>query len=169
VTRSDRRAARAIFTRCALPAPSRLYWSVAIGGRGAVDHFLPAEACAARIESAKREGLTSPADAPERGGDDLIRPVILSRRHDEAESPIALAFELAELPGPVCGLSGSEIALVYAERLTANFVVSCAEEASDEWWSVRPNAYRAYLDDLRIALTARSITMVIEPRTVSET
>ena len=58
---------------------------------------------------------------------------------------------------------------MYAERLTADFVVSCAAEASDEWWSVRPNAYRTYLDDLRVALTARSITMVIEPRTVSET
>ena len=107
-----------------LPTPGRLYWSVAIGGRGSVDHFLPAGVCAARIETTKREGLTTSAEAPERGGDGLIRPVLLSRRHDESESPIALAFDPAELPGPVCGLSGSELVLVYAERLTADFVVS---------------------------------------------
>lgn len=146
------------------PNPAALYWMVALGGRRASDHFLPASELAVRIEQCRREGVRAEPTPPSRGGDEAILPVQLSEQHDPSESPVALVFEPAMLPGPVCQLLGSEPVFFYASRLAAEFSVSCAPSVDDEWWKIRPDAYQAYLDELREALLTRAIRVLIEPR-----
>jgi hypothetical protein len=143
--------------------PHTLYWPVPVLGGRSVEHFLPPIDCAVRIDTLRREGIPAVAVAPERGGDEDIRPVLLSERHEESESPFALALASSALPGPVCRLVGSETTLFYAPHLVADFTVSCASGASDEWWRVRPNAYHTYLNELQESLRARGIAVVIEP------
>ncbi len=145
------------------PGGGTLYYPLAIGGGRSVDHFLALDECAARIDACHRDGLTSPSAAPDRGGNEEIRPIALTARHDEAESPIALAFEAGTFGAPTCALTGTETVLLYSTRTRADFVVSCAPRVSDEWWEIRPDAYRAYVDGLRAALAARSITLIVEP------
>src|SRR5207249_6113584 len=96
-------------------------------------------------------------------GDDLVRPLRLGESHDESESPIALAFPPGSVPGAVGRLSGGGVVLLYAPRLRADFTVSCVARVSDEWWKIRPGAYRSYLEELRGALEARSLGLEIEP------
>jgi hypothetical protein len=147
------------------PAGTILYSPVAIGGGKSLDHFLPPTACADRIRTIATEGLVAASDAhgivP--GADEAIQPLRLTATHDEADSPVALAFAPEVLPPRIGCLADGDTVLVYARRLRAEFVVSCASRVSDEWWEIRPDAYRRYLEDLQQALTARDLTLVIEP------
>jgi len=149
----------------AAPVTRTLYAPVAIGGGKSVDHFLPADACADRIRTIAADGLAgaSDADVSSPGSDEAIYPLRLSETHDEGESPIALAFAPDAVPGLVGRLAGSDVVLLYAHRLRAEFVVSCTSEVSDEWWEIRPDAYQRYLEELKVALTARSLVLVMEP------
>jgi hypothetical protein len=149
----------------ASPASQTLYSPVAIAGGKSVDHFLPATICAERIRTVADEGLSGASDAgvSSPGSDESIRPLRLSETHDESESPISLAFAPTALPGLLGRLTDSDEMLFYARRLRAEFVVSCTSRVSDEWWGIRPDAYRRYLEDLKEALTARSLVLVIEP------
>ena len=95
--------------------------------------------------------------------DDAIQPLRLATTHDEADSPVALAYAPESLPRRAGFLLGGDAGLVYARRLQAEFVVSCASDVSDEWWEIRPDAYRRYLEDLQRALDTRGLALVIEP------
>ncbi len=139
---------------------SRAYWAVPLAAGKSLDHFLPADACAERIANIAEQGLTAPSDAPALGGDEVVRPLHLSSTHDESESPIALAFDPGTIQSPVGRLEGGEVVLVYTPRLRTTFTVSYTAEVTDEWWRIRPDAYVRYLEALRAALTARSITLV---------
>jgi len=148
----------------ASPASRTLYCPVAIAGGKSVDHFLPAGACAERIHTIAGEGLsgTSGSDVSSPGSDEAICPVRLSESHDESESPVALAFAPEAFAALVGRVAESDEVLFYARRLRAEFVVSCAPRVSDEWWDIRPDAYRRYLEDLKEALTGRSLVLVVE-------
>jgi hypothetical protein len=149
----------------AAPVTRTLYSPVTIGGGKSVDHFLAPDICAERIRTIADVGLAVVNDLSGLfpGADESIQPLRLTTTHDEADSPIALAFGAAVLPPKVGWLTGGDIALVYARHLRAEFVVSGASSVSDEWWEIRPDAYRQYLEDLQRALTARGLALVLEP------
>jgi hypothetical protein len=64
----------------------------------------------------------------------------------------------------MCTLAGTDLVLLYAERLVAPFVVTCSPSVDDEWWAVRPDAYRDYLEALRSTLSPGGLSVVVEKR-----
>jgi hypothetical protein len=155
--------ATSLFTDVSPGAPTGLlYWAVPISSGQTGSHFLPAGELASRLKAIAAEGIIAPRQAPELGGDEHITPVFLTEEHDGAESPIALAYDPHALPAPVCRLDGSNVALFYARRLASAFTVHCHATVTDEWWHVRPDAYREYLQDLHAALSAEGLRAVVE-------
>ena len=155
--------ATAIFTDVIPYEPAGfLYWAVPLSNGRSGTHFLAPEEVAARLYVIAIEGFSAAIQPPELGGDETIRPVMLTDQHEGSESPLALAFEPHAIPAPVCRLEGSNVVLFYAERLAATFVVSCTANVNDEWWKARPDTYRQYLEELRDALSARALRAVIE-------
>jgi hypothetical protein len=144
-------------------ATDTLYWAMPIRGERSGAHFLEPEECASRLSMIAAEGVPAAAEQLDLGGDEAIRPVLLTDEHDGSESPIALTFEPGTLPGRVCRLDGSNVALFYAERLRADFTVRCTPIVSDEWWSIRPDAYREYVVALRQALARQAPGIPFEP------
>lgn len=134
------------------PATDALHWPLPIRGRGGTRHFVSAEECAAKIGALAASGIPAPAEAPAVGGDATVRPIRLSFTPDAAESPISLVIGPEAVPGPIARVAASDVALWYAERLSAPFVVRAAATVGDEWWQVRPDAYRSYVESLRGAL-----------------
>ncbi len=139
-----------------------VFWPVPIAARIPGSHFVPAEKCAAHILALSNEGIPAALPPPDLGADDLIGAVPLSEEHDGADSPIALAFNADELPAPVCRLQDTPTLLFYAPRLRCEFAIHAAGTVSDEWWAVRPDAYRRYLDELRHALGALASRLQFE-------
>lgn len=157
----ERVAGRAphLFTDVAPYAPEHaVYWPLPLGAGRSGPHFLPPEECAARIVQMAAEGIAAPTTPPDLGGDDAIRPVVLSDDLDPFESPIALAFDPEVLPGPVCRLENDGTVLFYGERLSGTPRVECVATVEDEWWRTRPDFYRHYLDGLQRALQAAGFT-----------
>jgi hypothetical protein len=155
--------ATSLFTDVSSCAPTGLlYWAVPISSGQTGSHFLPAGELAGRLKAIAAGGIIAPRQAPELGGDENITPVLLTEEHDGSESPIALAYDPHALTGPVSHLDGSNIALFYAARLTGAFTVHCLATVTDEWWNVRPDAYREYLQDLQTALRTAGLRAVVE-------
>jgi hypothetical protein len=140
-----------------------LYWPVPIAGPRSAGHFLPPEECAARIAEHAADGLVATLPPPELGADEHIPAIVLSAEHDVAESPIALAIEASALGAPLCRLGGGTTAFFYAPRVRVSFRVRTAAIVSDEWWAVRPDAYRAYVEALRDALAPTGIGIETAP------
>jgi hypothetical protein len=122
------------------------------------EHFIPATACADRLALLAREGI--PAESVENGlgTDGEIHAVRLGDDPASFESPITLRIEpMALRDAAVCRVALTGDFLVYVPRLRTRFEVHCEPTVSDEWWSIRPDAYRSYLQELRDALAARNI------------
>lgn len=143
------------------PPGGTLYWPVPLGRRGGGEHFITPGACADRVHRIATDGLSSPEEAPDLGGDDTIRPVMLGEEHDASDSPIALAFDAARLP-PLCRLDDGGLALLYAPHVRAPLAVHAVADVGDEWWRIRPDAYRQYLDELGRELGARGLALVVD-------
>jgi hypothetical protein len=157
--------APAIFTDVTPYAPTgSLFWSVPIGSRRSETHFVPPEELAVRLRAIATEGLRAEGPPPELGGDEVIRPIVLATQPDDAESPITLAYDARAVAIPVCALAGTDLVLLYAERLVAPFAVTCSPSVDDEWWTVRPDAYRDYLEALRTTLSPGGLSVVVEKR-----
>lgn len=149
------RCAPDLFTDVAPYAPGHpVYWPVPLGAGRSGPHFVPPEQCAARIMQMTADGIAAPATPPDLGGDDAIRPVVLSDDLDPLESPVALVFEPEVVPGPLCRLETDGSVLFYGERLEATPRVACVATVEDEWWRTRPDFYRDYVDGLQRALQA---------------
>ena len=140
---------------------TRLFWPVAIATRRPGNHFVPAEQLAAQL-SALRDGIPAASPPPDLGADDHIRAVVLTDDEDFSDSPIVLRFDRTALPGPVSRLKDTPTILFHAAALACRFVVRFAPEVSDEWWSVRPDAYRAYRERVRTALAHIAPDIAIE-------
>jgi hypothetical protein len=56
-------------------------------------------------------------------------------------------------------VEGTGVVLFYAERLRAKFTIACVADVDDEWWRIRPDAYRSYVDDLEAALAVEGLTV----------
>jgi hypothetical protein len=157
------RLAPTVFTEVEpYPEAIRLYWPVSIAGARRVSHFLPPGDCAARIGLYANDGLPAASPPPEAGADERIPAVVMGAEPDTSESPLALVVEATLLPAPLCRLAGSTTALYYAARVRVPFRVRAAAAVSDEWWTVRPDAYRAYVDELAAALAAHGLTIESE-------
>ena len=139
------------------PDAPALHWSVAIAGRRAGSHFVSPDECARRIARVAADGFPAETPAPELGADEHVPVVLLSDEPDATESPLALVLERSPLP--VCRIEGTTVALVYGRRLRADLHLWCAPEVSDEWWSVRPDAYRRYLADVQAALSGAGLSL----------
>lgn len=153
----ERVAARApdLFTDVRPYAPDHaVYWPLSLGAGRTGPHFIPAEELAARVARIATEGIPAPETPPDLGGDDAITPVVLSDDLDQFESPIALAFDPKALPGPLCRLEADGTVLLYAKRLSGTPRVECLAGVEDEWWRIRPDFYRDYVDGLQRALQA---------------
>lgn len=155
--------AAAIFAHVVPHTPvDTLYWAVPLrSGRSGI-HFIAPEDCASRVGMIATEGLSAPAEEPDLGGDDTIRPVTLTDEHDESESPIALAFDPQTLPSSMCHLEESSLVLFYANRLQSTFSVRCSAHANDEWWNISPDAYRKYVIEFRDALRRKAPNLTVE-------
>jgi hypothetical protein len=129
-----------------------LYWPVSLRSDRAEPHFLAPQECAARIRNLAREGIPAASFPSELGSDDIIQAVHLTDEQDASASPIALAVARGALPGALCIVPETGTVLFYARVLRVPFVVRYTAEVEDEWWRVRPDAYRRYLDELRSAL-----------------
>ena len=157
------RLAPALFSDVEPFSGARLvYWPVPIGGTRPAAHFLPAAECAARIARWASDGLVAATPPPEVGADERIPAVVLAAEHDVAESPIALVVAADVFPAPLCRLAGGTTVLFYAARVRVPFRVRAAAVVSDEWWAVRPDAYRTYVDELRSALAPSGIAFDVE-------
>ena len=142
------------------PMASRpvLHYPVVITSRGrGGEHFIPPAACADAIAATIADGLTPPAVPPELGADERIRAVALSDDPTGLESPIALALDGDAVAPPLCRVVPAGDILVYTARLRAPMRVLSAPEVTDEWWSVRPDAYRHYVAELERELASRGI------------
>jgi hypothetical protein len=154
------RLAPAIFDQVEpFPDAALLYSPLPIAGGPPGAHFIPPSECAARILAIASEGLIAASPPPELGADERIPAIVLADEHDVAESPLTLVLDAHALPVPVCRLAGSNVALFYAARLHVPFRVRTAAAVSDEWWAIRPDAYREYVDELGAALIASGITV----------
>jgi hypothetical protein len=131
---------------------------LAAGRRGA-EHFISAAECASHICAALEEGLTPARNALELGADEMLRALTLDDDPANAESPITLAIDPVALIVPVCRIVPGGEALVYGARLRVPMRVECASAVTDEWWMVRPDAYRRYVDELEAELTARGVAL----------
>lgn len=141
------------------PDATRLYWPVPIAGPRPGPHFVPPADCAARIVKIMTEGLGAASPPPELGADERIPAVVLADEHEVGESPLALVLDARAFPAPLCRLASSNVALFYAPRVQLPFRVRAAGVVSDEWWAIRPDAYRTYVDALGATLTASGITV----------
>ena len=155
--------APAIFTDVAAGCTAAtLFWPFPIAGRRSDSHFLAPAECAERIHAAAAAGIEAQDPPPGLGADDAIGAVVLAAEPDVVESPITVVIDRAALSTSLCHLEGTASALYYAPRLRAPFVIRCAALVHDEWWAVRPDAYRDYVNDLRNALGAYGIQLEIE-------
>lgn len=141
------------------PNATLLYWPVPIAGRRPGAHFLPPVDCAAQIAKIATEGLLAASPPPELGADDRIPAIVLADEHEVGESPLALMVDARAFPAPLCRLASSNVALFYAARVRLPIRVRTAAAVDDEWWSIRPDAYRKYIDDLAAALATAGITV----------
>ena len=144
------------------PDARRVYWPVPIASPRSGSHFLPPAECAARIAACAADGVDAATPPPELGADEHIPAIVLGTEHDVAESPLVLVIEATALPAPLCRLAGGTTAFFYAPGVRVPFRVCTAAIVSDEWWAVRPDAYRAYVDELRSALAPRGIAVETE-------
>jgi len=139
-----------------------VYWPVPIGGTGSASHFLPAAECAAHIAGYASAGLVAAVPPPELGADERIPAVVLAAEADAGESPITLAVAADAFPAPLCRVAGRATILCYAARVRVPFRVRAAAAVSDEWWSIRPDAYRTYVEEVRSVLAASGIALDVE-------
>jgi hypothetical protein len=140
------------------PCPT-LYWAISITARRRGDeHFISPAVCAAAILDARREGIRAAAPPPDLGADETVGAIVLTDDPETAESPVLLAIDPADLP-PACRVAPAGDALIYARSLRVPFEVRLAESVTDEWWAVRPEAYREYAAGLRAELAASAITV----------
>jgi hypothetical protein len=155
--------AAALFTDVTSDLPKgTYYWAVPVTSGRSGAHFLPAGDLATRLHRMATDGLAADSHPPELGGDETIRPLYLTDRPDETESPIALAFEPDALPTAIGRLAGTNAVLVYTARLRADFTVTCAASVDDEWWNVTPDAYRDYLQEFRDTLSPYGLRVIVE-------
>jgi hypothetical protein len=138
-----------------------LHYPVAITARHGGEHFITPRACADVIAATIAEGLTPPALPPDLGGDETIRAVMLTDDPSSLESPIGLALDGDAVALPLCRVVPAGDVLVYTERLRVPMRVATAPEVTDEWWTVRPDAYRRYVAELTSELAARGITAAV--------
>jgi len=138
-------------------------WDVPLGTGPGGEHFVTPEECAARIVGIAGGGLPASSPPPHLGADDTITPVTLGVGLANADGPVTLAFEVEQLPGPICRLEHSTLALFYADRLHAPFAVRCAAGVTDEWWNIRPDAYAKWIEALGPLLQSQGLTMTIAP------
>ena len=138
-------------------------WDVPLGTGPGGEHFVSPEECAARIAEIARTGLHAASPPPRLGADDTITPVTLGLGIGDADGPVTLAFELEQLPGPICRLEHSTLALFYAGRLHAPFTVRCAAGVTDEWWNIRPDAYAKWIEALGPLLQSQGLVMTMAP------
>lgn len=138
-------------------------WDVPLGGGSGSEHFASPEECAARIASIAQDGVPAASPPPHLGADDAITPVTLAAEVGAADSPVTLVFERARLPAPVCRLEHSPLVLFYAPRLRSPFTVHCTAEVTDEWWSIRPDAYAQWLAALGPLLKAQGLAVAVAP------
>ena len=121
-------------------------------------HFTPAIALAERIALLARDGIPAESSGNGLGTDELIRAVPLGDDPESIESPVAVRIAPEALRAvAVCRVDLADDLLAYTPRLSAGVEVHCAPEAGDEWWAIRPDAYREYVLELRDALAARGI------------
>jgi hypothetical protein len=157
------RIAPAIFTDVEPFPDSRLvFWPVPIAGRTQTAHFLPPSECAERIRRLALEGFEAATPPPDLGADERIPAIVLADEPDVTESPLAVVVEAAAFPAPLCRLAGGSAALFYARRVRLPFRVRAAATLTDEWWAIRPDAYRTYVDELRASLAAIGIELETE-------
>ncbi len=162
----DRTAPRAIevFTDVVLGDRAGVAtWDVPLGRGPGGEHFVSPEECVARIAEIARVGLHAASPPPHLGADDSITPVTLGLGIANADGPVTLAFEVEQLPGPICRLQHSTLALFYTDRLYAPFTVRCAAGVTDEWWNIRPDAYAKWIEALGLLLQSEGLTMTIAP------
>ncbi|MEO6026115.1 MAG: hypothetical protein ABIR79_04540 [Candidatus Binatia bacterium] len=138
-------------------------WDVPLGTGPGGEHFVSPEECAARIAGIAGAGLPAASPPPQLGADDTITPVTLGMGVANADGPVTLAFEVEQLPGPICRLAHSTLALFYADRLHAPFTVRCVAGVTDEWWNVRPDAYAKWIEALGPLLQSQGLTMTMTP------
>jgi len=153
-------AAPAVFTAVEpYPRCPTVYHPVVVATRRAgAEHFIAPVDCADSIARVAREGI-APARALDLGADETVQAVALSDDFDTLETPIALAIDPAAVGLPMCRVTPAGDALVYTPLLRAPWHVRVAAAVSDEWWAVRPEAYRDYVAELKSELDTRRITL----------
>jgi hypothetical protein len=155
--------ATAIFTDVEpLRCSGTVAWEVPVAGERRAERFASPETCVARIAAVQRDGLRATGTTSGFGGDETITPILLTTDPDGADSPLVLAYDARSLPGPLCGLAGSAIALFYGRRLRAPFIVRAATTVSDEWWNVRPDAYAEWRAELAPLLQRAGLTLATD-------
>ena len=146
----------------AFPDAHTLFRPIPIAGPRGGPHFVPPPECAARIAAVAQAGLRAATPPPAMGADDVLGAVVLADEHDVGESPITLAIDAGRLPLPVCRIAPAGDVLLYAASVRPPFRVQTADVVADEWWSVRPDAYRRYLGELAEALDALGLGIETE-------
>jgi hypothetical protein len=134
--------------------------------RAGAEHFITPVACAESIARVAREGI-APARALDLGADEAVQAVALSDGFETLETPIAVAIDPAVVGVPMCRVVPVGDALVYTPLLRVPWHVRVAAAATDEWWAVRPEAYRDYVQELKAELAARRIALTTDPGAAS--
>ena len=153
--------------RCDFPCRRRAssigrYRSAA--GRSGVHFLPPAEIAPPAFSRSPPKASWQPPSPPELGGDETIAPVLLIgrarwTRRARSRSPSNRT--------PCRPPSAVSTGATSSSSTPSDFVPTSPSAArrtvNDEWWNVRPDAYREYLEELREALSARALRVVIEP------
>jgi hypothetical protein len=139
----------------------RVAWEVPVGGERRGEHFASPATCVARIAAVRRDGLRAASAPAGLGGDEIIAPIALTTDLDAGDGPLLVVYDVGSLPAPPCRLAGSTVALVYAARLNAPFGVRIAATVTDEWWTIRPDAYEEWRMTLAPLLAAEGLTLEV--------
>ncbi len=110
-----------------------------------------------RRDHRRRPDATADA-AGSRRGRDAARDRVDGRSR-AAESPIALEIDPGAIGLPICRIVPVGDVLVYTARLRITMRVRCAAGVSDEWWTVRPDAYPRFVDALEAELGGRGVAL----------